>query len=138
MLQRKLFKIHNVKKVNYDEVIKVLKPECDLNFIIFNYSKANFENELLKHKIEIVFPCFNSLGANFKIPWIGYLYDFQHKYYPNFFSQKEIYLRDKLFNLMLSESKVTLVNAKSNKKRCRKIFSQNKFICYSFAVLSTL
>lgn len=46
-----------------------------------------------------------------KVPWIGYIFDFQHKQLPQFFSVDECLKRDREFGLMLSEADAVIVNA---------------------------
>jgi glycosyltransferase involved in cell wall biosynthesis len=64
---------------------------------------------------DIIIPSAFPLGAAFPLPWVGYLYDLQHKYYPDLFSTKERRYRDYLFDKMLREAKAVVVNAHSVK-----------------------
>ena len=63
--------------------------------------------------LDVLLPCSRPLPPRFPIPWIGYLYDYQHKYYPEFFTQKELEVRENDFSHMLSTASTILVNAKS-------------------------
>lgn len=60
-------------------------------------------------------PVYNPLSASFPIPWAGYIFDFQHKYYPEFFSEEEINKRDLEFQVMLDKAKTVIVNARTVK-----------------------
>lgn len=71
--------------------------------------------------ISILLPSFSSLPKS-DIPWIGYLYDFQHKYLPNFFNESEKEKRDSDFALMLTSAPAILVNSVSTLRDCRKFF----------------
>jgi glycosyltransferase involved in cell wall biosynthesis len=46
---------------------------------------------------------YGSLGKNSSVPTIGWIPDFQHKYYPEFFSKNDISGRDKIFRVTCSE-----------------------------------
>jgi glycosyltransferase involved in cell wall biosynthesis len=62
---------------------------------------------------DVVLPVLRSLGRSFPIPWVGYLWDFQHRYFPEFFSKHEIRQRDAEFGRMLAEAKSVITNARS-------------------------
>ena len=46
---------------------------------------------------------------NLQIPWIGYLYDFQHKYYPQYFFKKEILKCDIEFETICLTQKENII-----------------------------
>jgi len=60
------------------------------------------------------------------IPWIGYVYDFQHKYYPDFFSDNTRLSRDKEFACVLQKAKTVIVNSNSVKNDINKFFPDYK------------
>jgi glycosyltransferase involved in cell wall biosynthesis len=64
---------------------------------------------------DVVIPSSVPLGRAFPVPWIGYLYDFQHKYYPGNFSARECRKRDADAERMLREAKAVVVNSASVK-----------------------
>jgi glycosyltransferase involved in cell wall biosynthesis len=45
-------------------------------------------------------------------PWVGYIFDFQHKHLPQFFSEDERQTRDREFGRMLAEAPAVIVNAR--------------------------
>ncbi|MDR2326053.1 MAG: glycosyltransferase [Acidovorax sp.] len=49
--------------------------------------------------------------ATGKTPWVGYLYDFQHKHLPQFFTPQECARRDHDFAHMLNSAEAVIVNA---------------------------
>lgn len=100
----------------------ILGKDCKVQFVTYNFSLKNLEREALSLGVEVLLPCFHSLGEGFKVSWVGYLYDFQHKYYPHFFSSKEIQLRDSLFCNMQDEARVIMVNANAVKNDAEKFF----------------
>lgn len=63
----------------------------------------------------VVIPANSSLGVNFPFPWVGYICDFQHKYFPDYFDTEESLDRDELFAKMLQDAKAIIVNSRSVK-----------------------
>lgn len=59
-------------------------------------------------------------------PWVGYLYDLQHKHYPGFFSAEELAARDRHFEKMLHRSPALIVNAKAVREDCHEFFPQHR------------
>jgi glycosyltransferase involved in cell wall biosynthesis len=63
--------------------------------------------------LDALIPAVHSLGKNFPTPWVGYAYDFQHKYFPQYFSAESQKSRDEHFADMLTTAKVVIVNSKA-------------------------
>lgn len=102
----------------------------NLKIMEYNDSKKSLIKILQEKNIDIIFPSIASLGKNFPIPWIGYIYDFQHKYYPNFFTKKTCKARDKDFSKILDEAKSIIVASKSVKNDIQKYYPNNKCRIY--------
>lgn len=62
---------------------------------------------------DIVLPCIEPPSESFSLPWIGYLYDFQHCHLPDFFTIQEIEQRNQSFARMLDKASHIIVNAQS-------------------------
>jgi glycosyltransferase involved in cell wall biosynthesis len=62
---------------------------------------------------EVVLPCMDGLGRNFPVPWIGYIYDFQHRHLPELFSARERARRDVAFGAMLREAHSIVVTSRA-------------------------
>ncbi len=105
-----------IKEIDIAQIIKSFK-EVDSNIEICFYVNLdkNLRKQVLKNQIDFIIPVFVPLPTNFPVPWVGYLYDFQHKYYPQFFSAEEIASRDKDFVIMLNTANTVIVNAISVK-----------------------
>ena len=56
---------------------------------------------------------FGSLGEEFPIPWVGYIYDFQHRSLPQYFKEQEVRRRDADFDRMLNTADAVVVNSLS-------------------------
>ena len=83
---------------------------------------SDLKRALKEHRIDIVFPTLLDLGPSFPIPWIPYLPDLQHKYYPEFFSDEEIRARDVSFQQLLHSAKSVIVEAQDVKKDLQKFY----------------
>jgi len=94
--------------------------------IIFYSQGENLTAVLSKFKNCVIIPTFIPLEPDVQVPWVGYLYDFQHKYYPDFFSNEEIIRRDYEFSQMLTKARAVIVNASEVKKDIKKFYPQAK------------
>jgi len=66
----------------------------------------------LKHiHADVVFPVLRPFSRRFPFPWVGYVFDMQHRYCPRNFGLLERGLRNLLFRSMLSRAKTVIVNA---------------------------
>jgi glycosyltransferase involved in cell wall biosynthesis len=63
--------------------------------------------------LDVLLPSFSPLPFGKELPWLGYLYDFQHRHLPEFFTEKERAQRDRQFEAMLARASVIIVNAKA-------------------------
>lgn len=59
-------------------------------------------------------------------PWIGYLYDFQHKHLPQFFSPEECARRDVDFGRMLDCASTVIVNAQDVARDIERFFPNHR------------
>lgn len=69
-----------------------------------------------------VVPVCGTLGRSFRVPWVGYIYDFQHKYFPVYFAPLERIRRDRWLQAVLNDASVVMVNAKAVKDDVRKYY----------------
>jgi glycosyltransferase involved in cell wall biosynthesis len=103
-------------------------------FSDFKSYKLDFAGSLLSshqafaesEKMDVLLPCISPPPEGFSLPWIGYIYDFQHKYHPEFFSMHEIQRRDYQFINMLSCAKHLIVNATAVKVDAEKFVGNFK------------
>jgi glycosyltransferase involved in cell wall biosynthesis len=63
-----------------------------------------------KYELDVLLPSISPLREQ-TVPWIGYLYDYQHAYYPEFFTPEEIATRNVQFQDMLASASHVIVNA---------------------------
>jgi glycosyltransferase involved in cell wall biosynthesis len=64
-------------------------------------------------RAEVVLPCMDVPGPDFPVPWIGYLYDFQHRHLPELFSAHERARRDAAFEAMLGQAHSIVVTSRA-------------------------
>lgn len=114
----------SIAKKSYVESFKSI--DAKINVYYYDGTEADLAKAVVKHNIDFVLPVFTPLSSSFPKPWAGYLYDFQHKYYPEFFSEEEIKNRDQQFSSMLNQAKTIIVNAKSVKNDIQKFFGATK------------
>lgn len=67
-------------------------------------------------RANVALPCFNPMTGNCPVPWVGYIYDFQHRHMPEFFSEAEMKVRDQAFQWMLQAAPVVLCNSEAVRK----------------------
>lgn len=100
---------------------KVLTFKKTENRIINNRERKQI-NCLKKNEIECILPSMECENSEFPITRLGYVYDFQHKYYPQYFSSEEMEERDIDFKRQLDNCKYVLVNAQAVKNDIKKFF----------------
>ncbi|MCM3701054.1 glycosyltransferase [Paenibacillus macerans] len=88
--------------------------------------------QIVKDKrIDVIFSFQTHLGKFMPVPWVGYLPDFQHKYLPSNFSEREVIYRDEFYSQMLKDSDGIIVNSLDTKHDIFKFLMQNINNVYS-------
>lgn len=88
---------------------------------------ANIKSQLSaarKARADVVLPCIEPLDSHCQLPWVGYLYDFQHMYLPELFLPDEIHVRNRAFSRMLNSASNVIVNSKSVSKDAEKFYTE--------------
>lgn len=62
---------------------------------------------------DVVLPVISPVVVGSSMPWVGYIGDLQHRYYPDFFSRQEATGRDEDFKTMLERASVVIVASRS-------------------------
>lgn len=83
---------------------------CVHEIDIGSYAIANAASRL---SLDVLLPAFAPLPADFATPWIGYVYDFQHRYLPQLFAPGDCRHRDRHFAEMLKNASTVIVNART-------------------------
>ncbi len=117
-----------VLKSDAERQISLFADEKDVNIIKYNNCKkeTNLISVVNKYSIDVIFPTLQALGSDFPVPWVPYIYDFQHKYLPDFFTPNERVHRDGFFEQMLYQSKCAIVEARAVKEDIERFYPASK------------
>lgn len=85
----------------------------EVEIVLVVQSESGFLQAVRSHGIDVLMPALQVLPSWVGVPWVGYLYDFQHKYLPNLFAPQEVANRDQAFAAMLSAADRVIVNSAS-------------------------
>jgi len=122
-------KMHSIDKQVIINSFSCFKDNVEI--IHYLNSRVGLIDALQRIRADVVLPSIDSLGKEFPYPWIGYLCDFQHKYYPEFFVDREIENRNKEFTVMLTDAKAVIVNALDVKDDICKYYPETKTQVYN-------
>ena len=75
-------------------------------------SSRGLRSALRRAGAGVAIPCIRPLKAPGP-PWVGYIYDFQHRYYPQFFPEAERAGRDATFSRMMAAAPVVICNSEA-------------------------
>jgi glycosyltransferase involved in cell wall biosynthesis len=89
----------------------------DIAVEIFRGDRALAARARTRH-VDCLIPSIRPLSNCVKVPWIGYIFDFQHRHLPDFFSMKERANRDHLFAKMARETDFVIVNSQDTREDC--------------------
>jgi len=116
----------------YDISIYDYFKNIDGNIELIEYNASSgLIPALRKIKSDVVLPAGISLGQEFPFPWVGYIYDFQHKYFPKYFTASEYLSRDINFARILRDSKAIIVNSHAVKNDINKFFPYHECKIYN-------
>lgn len=97
-----------------------LSSDC---ILLFSGSSLKSQlNAAVLCKPGVILPCIVPPPDNYSLPWIGYIYDFQHCYLTDFFTQSEIKVRNNSFLVMLHRANHIIVNAREVISDAEKFF----------------
>ncbi|EHK4460739.1 glycosyl transferase, partial [Salmonella enterica] len=103
-------KLEGFNEQYYKHAFAEITEQSKLSFIT-GKSSAYFSH-YIKSDYDIILPCMRTPAVNMKNrAWLGYIYDFQHCYYPSFFSEREIAKRNLFFKRMLDNANNVIVNS---------------------------
>ena len=94
------------------ETARNLFEKIGPNVCLYDGTTADLQRQCRQLQVDVVLPSMTSLPG-FGLPWAGYLFDCQHRYYPQFFKPDEIVSRDREFTSMLDSAQLVLVNAQA-------------------------
>ena len=75
--------------------------------------KSGMASAIVAWGSDVVLPVSSPVAVGSSTPWVGYLWDLQHRHYPDFFSRQEARERDEHFKTMLECASVAIVASRS-------------------------
>jgi len=66
--------------------------------------------------IDILLPSVAPLPTALSFPWVGYIFDFQHRQLPHFFTAKEFRFREHFFSQIMRDANSVIVNSRDTAK----------------------
>lgn len=128
----------SAKSNSFIEYLNEMRENC-AEIIYYNGSLPNLKKKVIEKGIQLILPSFQSLGSRFPVLWVGYIADFQHKYYPDFFSKDEIEGRNRDFNKILSTTNYIIVNSNAVREDLNRFsnFKAKKIITLPFSPIAT-
>lgn len=97
-----------------------------IQILYYENSNAGLLRCLRRINADVALPVIGTLGRAFPVPWVGYVYDFQHKYLPGNFSEEECSVRDAYFAAVLRDAAVVIVNSRTVKEDIVRFFPDAK------------
>lgn len=108
---KSLLKLYNQifpakKNPEMEELFKEFKGK-----VKFVYHNGNIIKAINKIKPDIIYPTWDKIYNKCKTPQIAYLYDCQHRYFPEYFKKHSIESRDKYFQSVVDNYKAIIVGS---------------------------
>lgn len=75
-------------------------------------------------QLDAILPTHGVLPSAMPCPWIGYLYDFQHRHLPHLFSERDRRKRDEAFARMIEAAPAIVVNSHDTAAEARRLYPQ--------------
>lgn len=73
-------------------------------------------------RLDAILPAHGVLPASMPCPWIGYLYDFQHRHLSHLFSERDRRKRDEAFARMIEAAPAIVVNSRDTAAEARRLY----------------
>lgn len=93
------------------------------NKVKFVYHNGNVLKTINEIKPDIIYPTWDMVYNKCKIPQVAYLYDCQHKYFPENFKKHTIKSRDKYFQKVVDNYKAIIVASENAKNDLIKFYN---------------
>lgn len=99
---------------------EVVSPTLEFRF--HEDSESGLRDSLVRAHVDIALPINGTLGSNCPIPWVSYLFDFQHRYLTENFTSDECFNRETHFIKILRESRSIIVNSSAVKDDIKRFY----------------
>lgn len=111
LLGRKVVAPPRVANRHISELASSMEPGLKLHAI--DSGQAAIARASRRLALDALLPAITPLPDGFPSPWVGYVFDFQHCYFPEHFADSERAQRDRQFAAMLSSARAVIVNSRS-------------------------
>lgn len=113
-------------------ILRLLRPDIPVTYSWNNPRSITKLMERNGH--DVLIPVMNPPGKGLDKPWVGYIFDVQHRTHPEFFSTETIAYRDEQFQRMLAEAKVVIVNSRAVRNELAMFFphAETRFVTLPF------
>lgn len=78
---------------------------------VFYFGEEELRIIVRRHELTCLLPAISPLSDSFPAPWIGYVFDFQHRHLPELFTDAERLSRDRAFDAMARAAHCVIVNS---------------------------
>lgn len=68
--------------------------------------------------VDCIFPVSGPLPASTRVPWVGYIFDFQHRHLPDLFSESDRAGRDEAFRVLGEQAPALVLNSSAARIDC--------------------
>jgi glycosyltransferase involved in cell wall biosynthesis len=115
LLIRRVKDLIKRRRLAYPSITSILE-ECEhfdkrIRIGVIDIGTSALQDYCRRESIDALLPALHPLPPSVKVPWVGYIFDFQHKHLPELFSETTKSLRDCQFKEMLVQAKAVIVNA---------------------------
>ena len=63
-------------------------PDSRIKVYVQAKVDSGLDRKLRERDVSLLFPCQRAMSEEFRLPWLPWVWDLQHKHYPEFFSKK--------------------------------------------------
>ncbi len=105
-------------------IVRAIRP--DIRAIYVRNAPSNIARAMRRHDLEVLLPLMNPPGKDFTEPWVGYIFDHQHRILPQFFSPQTIAYRDHNFHQMIDQARVIVVNSRAVRDETLRFYPRGK------------
>jgi len=113
------------------ELLASVVPLCD-EVRCIDLGPRAIAHAVRKYSIDLLMPSIAPLPAGFPKPWVGYIYDLQHRELPDLFSEKDRSLRDQGFQRIVREANAVVVNSRDTAAKVREAYGRQLRSIYAF------
>ena len=99
------------------------KIVCQDVLVIHSWNDPRSISQVMERNgLDVLLPLMNPPGKGLTKPWVGYMFDLQHRVHPEFSSQETITSRNDRFSRLVKEAKVIIVNSRTVGEEAQRYF----------------